>query len=44
MDDTFTALVLGTAGRSGLAAMLLGSVAARLLDMVANDVLVVRAL
>lgn len=37
-------VVLGTAGRSGLAAMLLGSVAARLLDMVENDVLVVRKL
>lgn len=35
-------VVLGTAGRSGLAAMLLGSVAERLLDMVENDVLLVR--
>lgn len=35
-------LVLGTAGRTGLAAMLLGSVAERLLDMVENDVLLVR--
>lgn len=35
-------VVLGTAGRNGLAAMLLGSVAERLLDMVENDVLLVR--
>lgn len=35
-------VVLGTAGRSGLAAMLLGSVAERLLDMIENDVLLVR--
>lgn len=35
-------VALGTEGRSGLAGLLLGSVAARILDMVDNDVLLVR--